>query len=311
MEQPSFSIEETIEKFKNKGLHENDVNLYPYYSLLNNKAGISVFTERKISFITPNQSNNDLLEVKDYRYNIISKAHLYITNKENYLIFFYQGFKSRIDFPYKRDILEVKNLLEEYLAFKLKIEKLEGSSKIFLNDISPEELFSTQEEEIKPNIFQTIKRNFFRGIEKIKKRYPFLIPNSKSLKKIFSYTLIVLILSILISQPQGSQAIKEKTLNYWSYTTNIMLISQVKKDFDIIAFKLHQFHLVRKAYPNDFEKFMKEEFKAVMAKDPSKDPWGNTIDLKIEADVIKLVSYGPDGLKNNFDDVVKSYLKDN
>ena len=102
MEQQSFSIDETLEKFKSKGLHEDDVNINAYYSLLNNKAGIVIFTERKISFLVPNQSDNELLEVNDYRYNIISKAHLYITNKENYLIFFYNGFKCQIDFPYKK-----------------------------------------------------------------------------------------------------------------------------------------------------------------------------------------------------------------
>lgn len=312
MEQQSFSIDETLENFKSKGLHEDDVNVNAYYSLLNNKAGIVIFTERKISFLVSSQSNNnDLLDVTDYRYNIISKAQLYITNKENYLIFFYQGFKSRIDFPYKRDILEVKNLLEEYIAFKLKVEKLEGSSKIFLNDLSPEELFCQPEKEIKLSIFQTIKRNFFRGIDKLKKRFSFLPSNSKTIKTIILYSFIIILLFVFILDSKNTQDIKEKTLNYWSYTTNIMLISQVNKDFDIIAFKLHQFHLLRKAYPNNFEKFMKEEFKAVMAKDPTKDPWGNTIDFIIESDSIKLISYGPDGLKNNFDDIVKSYLKDN
>lgn len=313
MEQKAFSIEEVLETFKNKGLNEDDTNIKPYYASLNDKVGIVIFTERKISFLVPSENENESFKITNYRYNIISKAQLYITNKENNLVFFFHGYKHTLNFPYKKDILEVKAILEEYLAFKLKIEKIEGSSKIFLNDISPEELFYKKDEvkQEQISILKKMRKNLIGGLYKLSKRFPFLVPNLKSIKLLAFYFLISILLLSFLSDKEKLNSFKEKSLFFISYTSNILVISNLKKDFDIIAFKLHQFYVVRKSYPKDFERFLRDEFKPVMAKDPSKDPWGNTIELKIEKDVIRLISYGPDGLKNNLDDIIKSYLKDN
>lgn len=304
------TIEDVISVFQNSNF-EDEQDLKAFNCLWFSQKGVLILTEKRISFASLN--NKDEFEFKHIFYNLTSKVNLYITNEKNYLDVNYSDIKHRFNFPQKRDIIEIKTLLEKYIPHKLKIDALKGSTNIFLD--LEEKNSNNKIVQIDKNSNPTFKEAF----ETIYNMAHSKLKNLKVptfFKTNLKYILGVIFIYILVFYPGNVQGfytqreyVKTKLAEASSYIFNFTYIQKCDRDMFLIGEELNKYVTNNSSYPPNISSFINQKFKGVLNSDPSRDPWGTPFVFKEDNDLFKLVSFGPDKIEGSTDDIIKTFNK--
>lgn len=303
------TIEDVISFFKNNNF-EGEQNLKAFNCLWFSQKGVLIITEKRISFASLNNKNE--FEFKHIFYNLTSKVNLYITNEKNYLDVNYSDIKHRFNFPQKRDIIEIKTLLEQYIPHKLKIDALKGSTNIFLN---LEEDKSNKIVSIHKNSNPTFKEAFQNILNIIKPKLK-KVKVPAFIKANLKYIIGIIFIYILVFYPGNVQGfytqreyVKTKIAQVSSYVFNFTYIQKCDRDMFLIGEELNKYANNNSSYPSNISSFINQKFKGVLNSDPSRDPWGTPFVFKEDNDLFKLISLGPDKIEGSTDDIIKTFNK--
>lgn len=288
-----IDLKNALEYFNNL---PNESSPEGFYALRGSIKGVILVTNLRMSFVY--NSDEDKIECEQIIYSFIESIKFKI----------YQD-KTQIDVDYAYTTLRL-TILDNYDANKI---------KSILTKVLPEKVNVI---ESIPNINEKSKRaTTLLNLETSKKTKSLIGLEEFSLKqkkkfilftKLFIFFIVLLIIYICI--PKNMKYFvkniftTESKIGYiMSYAKNFIEIQQCYKNEAKMGGFIKEDILITKEYPKNFTEFLKTNLKSNINKDVSRDPWGRFYYLETSPYYFKIISCGPDKMKNTIDDIVTKF----
>ncbi len=266
-----------------------------FYCSRFSQEGIIIITNLRISFYFINSDNEFAFE--HFVYAMTSKASFNINNKTSFIDLNYAYDKHKFNFLYKKDIIQVKKLLELYIPDKVKIDVFEEGQQIF-----PEEEVVVENTEPSNNETRPLIQIDTSAIDKNFWKMYFNQFGNLAIK-------ITIALLLLFFIPQYFTTVSNLVLKGVSYGVNFIKIQQCESQFVQMAKAINDFSKNNGKLPEDMTDFLKHAVKSNLSRNPGQDPWGSMVAFRDQVGSFRLISFGPDKTRNTYDDFEREFKK--
>lgn len=286
MENNLLTLENAIFSF-DQFKYVDEIKPLAFSAERNNKDGILLVTDIRFSFYY--LSDSDEIKFEHILFNLINSITLEIYDDKKVFNINYAYSQEKIKINSTTDIEKIKSFIEKYLPDKLKTKKItEKEMNSFYNENNLENINTSED---KSNI--NLKKD-------LKKPLSFFINAS-----------IFLVLCFIAFSYSINKKTTSKTngiINQISNATYFIKKQEVEKEIFQFAYKVRK----NDEEIKDFTAFLKANFSSVFDREVGKDPWDNYYQLEyLDNNKFRIISYGPDKIKNTSDDISKEFTKIN